>query len=109
MRESELFYVRDNAYHKTKKGIVFGKMVLSVDLNYEEKRFLCYLLILNGYFNKQPNYIFKQTKFILDELSHQQIKQNFLLKQIYSFVNSINLKKEIFVFLNSFYLYIDTF
>lgn len=67
MRKSELFRVVDDAYEKTSRGIVFKKLIESDKLTHEEKNFLCYLLILTGYFNDIPNYIIERTKYVYEQ------------------------------------------
>lgn len=62
MRNSWLFQEKDGIYHKTKRGLVFGEMLDDSTLTVEEKKLLCFLLILPGYFYDIPNFLCQRTE-----------------------------------------------
>lgn len=68
MRKAELFQVVNNTYTKTSRGKVFEKLLSDDSLSYNDKLFLCYLLILPGYFGDIPNYIKNRTNEIFSYL-----------------------------------------
>ncbi len=66
MRNSWLFQEKNGIFYKTKRGIVFRKMLEEPNLTTEEKRILCLILILPGYFYDIPNYLFRRTNKLFD-------------------------------------------
>ncbi len=97
MRKSEFFFVSDDMYNKTSRGIVFEKMINDENLTFAEKNILCYLLICNGYFADTPNYLFQRTNEIFDMFE----KAGYSKEEIYSLIESFiklslkdNVKKE---------------
>lgn len=109
MRKSELFMVKNNAYIKTSRGSVFKKM-LDSDLSEYEQRFLCYLLILPGYFCDTPNYIFARTREVFScfEKSGYSAKEVLKMQKQFLSDNTINNSKVIDLFSYD-YLYLDSF
>jgi 5-methylcytosine-specific restriction protein A len=110
MRESVFFRERDTAFQMTSRGSVFEKMIDNSELNAEEKRFLCYLLILPGYFSKTPNYILKRTEEVFEALNSQGISDDEILDSILEIVKASNKhgfkKNDIFKY---DYTYFDSF
>lgn len=62
MRNSWLYQERNGVFTKTKRGIVFGKMLEENMLTANEKKLLCFMLILPGYFYDTPNYLCRRTE-----------------------------------------------
>src|SRR5690554_1122888 len=110
MRESEFFMVRNNAFKITSRGIVFEKMIESPELTSNEKRFLCYLLIMSAYFSKTPNYIVKRTEQIFDAFEKQGVSCKEVFDSIQEIVAASLVdgfsKKDIFLY---DYTYYDSF
>lgn len=110
MRESEFFIFNKNCFRKTSKGEVFKKMYNCNYLSYEEKRFLCYLLILPSYFNDTPSYIFSTTDSIFGEFLRRGFSEEYILSEMQKMISLFSNKKpkkiEIF---DMDYLYLDTF
>jgi len=110
MRESEFFMVRENAFKITSRGSVFLKMVESTELTDDEKRFLCYLLLLSSYFTKIPNYILNKTEEVFDAFEKQGITNDEVFDSIIEFImatkidgfSKIDIFKYDFTYLDSF-------
>ena len=114
MRKSELFRVVDDAYEKTSRGIVFKRLIDSKELTHEEKSFLCYLLILTGYFNDVPNYIIERTKYVYkqwekagyDSTDCFTIQKEFV-KAALSAEHTYDIFKLDYIYLDSFFQELD--
>ena len=111
MRKSELFSVTNGVYKKTKRGEVFGRM-LEADgekLSDSEKRLLCYLLILTGYFSNIKNYIINKTQdafraYGISGFSEDEIlalQKDFILKSR-SWQNNKDMLQHDYAYLESF-------
>lgn len=107
MRKSELFRVVNDAYEKTSRGIVFKKMIDSNTLSYDEKKLLCLLLLLPGYFSDTPNYILEQTKLFYNECNKSGYEDIEILNLQKNFVK--NNCKETFNIYHDDYTYLDSF
>ncbi len=87
MRNSWLFQEKEGIFYKTKRGMVFRKMLDDPNLTTEEKKLLCLILILPGYFYDIPNYLCRRTNKLFDfcvEAGYTisdilQLQQEFLL------------------------------
>ena len=109
MRKAEFFRVVDDAYTKTSRGIVFKKMVEDNQLSYLEKKFICLLLILSGYFADIPNYILEQTKFFFDRCYEAGYTVDEILAVQKDFIGCAeSLSKNSSYFAHE-YLYLDSF
>ena len=110
MRKAELFTVQNGIYKKTRRGEVFERMLNSKEniLNDDEKKFICYLLILTGYFSNTKNYIIERTKAAFYHFNISGYKDSEILKMQKQFLLSIKemTKTE---FLSLDYPYIDSF
>ena len=110
IRCAELFMCDIDTYKSTSRGKVFKKMYTSSNLSYEEKRLLCYFIILSGYFNVTPNYIFRRTKAVFESLFAQGLSENYILEQMEIAIKTSSQdefkKQDIF---DLDYLYIDSF
>jgi len=112
MRKAVFFQVRDNAFYITRRGEVFKKMLLNVSLTDNEKRLLCFLLILPASFNEIPHYIFESTARVFGLLQKQGIAEQEVLKSIEHIVawsNSSGSKKPIEELFRYNYTYYDSF
>ncbi|WP_187152053.1 HNH endonuclease [Treponema endosymbiont of Eucomonympha sp.] len=87
MRKAVLFQVKDNAYYITHRGKVFKKMLLENSLTDNEKRLLCYLLILPSSFDEIKNYIFTKTQNVFESLEKQGVSEDVVLKSIEEIIN----------------------
>lgn len=100
----------DDAYQLTSRGIVFGKMLDNDALSDEDKKLLCILLILCGYFDDKPNYIINRVKYVYDMwrsagYNDSEIKNT--IKDFISYSKCDSFKKsDIFKYE---YLYLDSF
>ena len=65
MRNSWLYQERNGVFTKTKRGIVFGKMLENKTLSINEKKLICFMLILPGYFYDIPNYLCRRTEKLM--------------------------------------------
>ena len=110
MRRAELFMCDVDTYKSTSRGKVFKKVYTSENLSYTEKRLLTYLLILPGYFNETPNYIFERTKEALDSFEKQGLPVDYVISQMRIAIQKSNendfKKNDIF---DLDYLYLDSF
>ncbi len=66
MRKSEFFRVVGDSYQLASRGVVFGKMLNNYASSAEDKKLLCILLIIGGYFDDKPNYIIDRVKYVYD-------------------------------------------
>ena len=114
MRKSEFFRVIDDAYQITSRGIVFEKLLNDTDLSHEEKKFICLLLILAGYFSDIPNYIVEQTIAFFSCCERAGYAAEEVLTLQENFVSKANtlvpmsdLVSEDYLFLDSFYRDLD--
>ena len=107
MRKSELFRVVDDAYQKTSRGIVFKKLIDNDVLSYNEKKLICILLLLPGYFSDTPNYILEQTKYFYKKCNNCGYTDAEILEKQKDFVKSCpeNVSE---IFLKD-YVYLDSF
>lgn len=102
---SKLFSKDENKYYESEKGKVF-EVMLGENFTEEEKSFLIYLFILNGYFGNKINYIVdtvEKFKLRLNELKITQEAFNDIIKK---FVLSNPTTSEMFDYE---YTYIDSF
>lgn len=110
MRKSELFRVKDDCFELTSRGKVFEKMLDDDRIEEREKRLLCYLLILSGYFDDKKNYIIQRVNYVFEKCKQIGYTEDEVLEHIQSFIT--NTKKEEFkkndIFFTE-YLYIDSF
>ena len=107
MRKSELFRVVDNTYVKTSRGIVFKKMMDDQNLKPIEKRLLCYLLILAGYFSDTPNYIIEQSKEFFELCNESGYSEEDILTMQKNLIQSNIANAETLLLTD--YLYLDCF
>ena len=109
MRKSELFRVVNDAYEKTSRGVVFKKLIDSADLTHVEKNFLCYLLILAGYFNDIPNYIVERTKYVYEQWENAgySVLDCFDIQK--AFIKEALLAQHTYDIFDTEYLYLDSF
>ena len=110
MRKSDLFSVKNGIYNRTKRGDVFYRMMNTSEdtLSINDKRFLCYLLILSGHFNNTHNYIFERTKAVFNAFSKSGFSETEILKLQKQFLlNSINSNK--YEVLKMDYTYLHSF
>lgn len=90
MQKSELFSVENDIYKKTSRGIVFERMLQNEELSLDEKRLLCYLLIVSGYFDNIPNYIFHRTKEVFVMFEDAGYCKEDVLSILFDFINMMN-------------------
>lgn len=109
MRKSEFFRVVDDAYEKTSRGIVFKKLVDSEELTHEEKTFICYLLILTGYFNDIPNYIVERTKYVYEQWEKSGYNTSDCFEIQKSFVKNALVSQHTYEIFHYDYIYLDSF
>lgn len=109
MRKSELFFVSDDTYNKTSRGIVFEKMLSDSTLSYNEKNLLCYILICSGYFSDTPNYIFERTKEIFELYNISGYDDESALKVIKDFILKAQHNSNYDFFINHEYFILDSF
>ncbi len=109
MRKAELFRVVNDAYTKTSRGIVFKKMIEEENLSYFEKKFICLLLILSGYFADIPNYILEQTKFFFERCIEAGYTIDEVLAIQKDFINHAKYLSKSSNYFNHEYLFIDSF
>lgn len=109
MRKSEFFRVVNDTYEKTSRGKVFKKLIENDELEYNEKKLICILLLLPGYFSDTPNYILEQTKLFYNccnkcgysDKDILNLQENFI-KKCPSNVSDVFYND--YIFLDSFYL-----
>lgn len=107
MRKSEFFRVVDDAYQKTSRGIVFKKLIDNEILTYNEKKLICLLLLLPGYFSDTPNYILEQTKNFYNRCVECGYKEVDILNMQKDFVKTCpEVVSEMF---NKDYIFLDSF
>ena len=110
MRKSELFQVEKGIYQKTKRGLVFERMLNADEsiLGNIDKRLICLILILTGYFSNVPNYIIERTKFIFNCYNTSGYTDNeiLLLQKNYIIDSKEKTKQELF---KMDYPYLDSF
>jgi hypothetical protein len=82
MRKAVFFQVRDNAFYITKRGEVFKRALIDESLSDDEKRLLCFLLILPASFDEIPSYLFKRTAEVFALLQTQGIAEDEVLRSI---------------------------
>ncbi len=109
MRQSELFRVIDDTYHKTSRGIVFKKMLDNPSLTYYEKKFICLLLLSASYFNYTPNYIIEQTKVFFARCNEAGYSDYEILKLQKEFIEFAKKSDEVELIFQYDYLYLDSF
>ncbi len=109
MRQSELFRVVDDTYQKTSRGIVFKKMLDDQNLTYYEKKFVCLLLLLAGYFSYIPNYIIEQTKLFFSRCNDAGYHDDQVLNLQKDFIKCIRDNSEMREVFQHDYLYLDSF
>lgn len=109
MRKSELFMVDGSTYHKTKKGIVFKRALQNPILTLEEKRLITYLVIVSGYFNNIPNYIFKRTDEIFQYFKEAGITETKVMEISCDFIRKAKETNSIIELLSHPYIYLDSF
>ena len=110
MRKSEFFRVVDDAYQLTSRGIVFGKMLDNDALSDEDKKLLCILLILCGYFDDKPNYIINRVKYVYDmwrSAGYKDSEIKNIIKDFICYSNCDSFKKSDIIKYE--YLYLDSF
>ncbi len=110
MRKAEFFRVVDDRYQKTSRGIVFKKMVIDTTLTDIEKKLLCLLMLLSGYFSDTPNYIVEQTKLFFRYCNEAGYSDSEILQYQKEFVdysksstNNLELFEQEYIFIDSFY------
>lgn len=109
MRKSEFFRVVNDAFEKTSRGKVFKKLLDDEELNYNEKKLICILLLLPGYFSDTPNYILEQTKQFYIHCNKCGYSDDDILNLQENFVkkcpsNVSDIFYNDYIFLDSFYL-----
>lgn len=109
MRQSELFRVIDDTYHKTSRGIVFKKMLDDTSLAYYEKKLICFLLLSSGYFSCIPNYIIEQAKSFFARCNEAGYSDCEILKLQKEFINCARNNAEMDQLFECDYLYLDSF
>ena len=110
MRKSEFFRVVNDAYELTSRGVVFEKMLQQEELLENEKKLLCLILILSGYFDDVPNYLIERVSYIFEQWNDAGYSDEEILSFIEAFVAASQgedfEKKDIFKY---DYLFLDSF
>lgn len=110
MRKSEFFRVVNDAYEVTSRGAVFKKLIETDELSDEEKKLICLILILSGYFDDKPNYLIERVKYIYEQLNNAGFDDERIFNDIEQFISTTKKdgfkKKDIF---KCEYLYLDSF
>ena len=86
MRKSEFFRVVNDAYELTSRGLVFEKMLQQEELLENEKKLLCLILILSGYFDDVPNYLIERVSYIFEQWNDAGYSDEEILSFIEAFV-----------------------
>lgn len=111
MRKSELFSVDKGIYQRTKRGDVFERMLLANEneLSDMDKRFLCYMLILTGYFSNIPNYIINRTKDAFKAFNMSGYSDSEILELQKDFINKNKNIDNVREMLQHDYAYLESF
>jgi len=110
MKETSFFMIRDNKYIKTHRGTVFEKMVESKKLSDNDKKFLCYLLILSGNFSSKRKYILEKCEEVFHSYQKLGIDYDEIFTSIKKLIKNYNeniLKRNNMAYFD--YLYYDSF